>query len=49
MFLPLIAITIIWCFIDLFLIPSLADQHTNKLRQDARLEVLGLDKNGPFS
>lgn len=49
MFLPLIAITVIWCFIDLFLIPSLADKHTDKLRQEARLEALGLDKNGPFS
>lgn len=47
-FLPLLAIPVIWCFLDLFLIPSMVNKYKEKLRQDARLEVLGLDKNGPF-
>lgn len=37
---PLFAISVIWCFIDLFLIPSIVDKHINKLRQDARIEIL---------
>ena len=41
---PLLAVTVIWCLVDLFLIPSITNKHTEKLKLDARIEVLALEK-----
>ncbi len=41
---PLLAVTVIWCLVDLFLIPSMVNKHMEKIKHDARIEVLSLEK-----
>ncbi|MDH0030935.1 TM2 domain-containing protein [Acinetobacter sp. GD03873] len=41
-FTPLLIITGIWFFVDLFLIPSITDKYNNKLLLDARMDILRL-------
>lgn len=40
----ILIITAIWCLVDLFLIPSIVNKHTAKIKNDARIEILALER-----